>query len=92
MVEYLFNLAPGFLYAFRVNLEVGLYSLLGGILLGFPFTWLRFQGGWLRKLTEGFIALLRAFPVFVLMFALLNFLSNSALVIQYFDTNISKLS
>lgn len=90
MVEYLFNLAPGFLYAFRVNLEVGLYSLLGGILLGFPFTWLRFQGGWLRKLTEGFIALLRAFPVFVLMFALLNFLSNSVFVTQYFDANISK--
>jgi ABC-type amino acid transport system permease subunit len=84
MVEYLFNFAPGLLYAFRINLEVGLYSLLGGILLGLPLTLLRIQSGWSRTLTEGFITLLRAFPVFVLMFALLNFLSQSTYVSENF--------
>jgi ABC-type amino acid transport system permease subunit len=90
MLESIFNLASGFLYAFRVNLEVGVYSLLGGILLGFPLTWLRVQGGWPRKLTEGFITLLRAFPVFVLMFAVLNILTHSAYVTQHFTLNIPK--
>jgi ABC-type amino acid transport system permease subunit len=88
MVEDLFNLVPGFLYAFRINLEVGLYSLLGGILLGLPLTLLRIQSGWSRTLTEGFITLLRAFPVFVLMFALLNFLSHSTYVNEYFASSI----
>lgn len=91
MFEYIFNLASGFLFAFRTNLEVGLYSLFGGILLGFPLTWLRIRGGWSRKLTEGFITLLRAFPVFVLMFALLNILTHSAYVTQHFGINIPKV-
>ena len=90
MLESMFTLASGFLYAFRINLEVGFYSLLGGVLLGFPITWLRVNGGWPRKLTEGFITLLRAFPVFVLMFALLNILSHSAYVTQHFSVNIPK--
>lgn len=90
MTEEILNLAPGFLYAFRINLEVGLYSLLGGILLGFPLTWLRIRGGWLRKLTEGFLTLLRASPVFVLMFALLNFLSYSTSFIELWTYNIGE--
>ena len=90
MLESIFNLASGFLYAFRINLEVGLYSLLGGVLLGFPLTWLRIQGGWPRKLTEGFITIFRAFPVFVLMFTLLNFVTHSAYVTQHFTINIPK--
>lgn len=90
MTEEILNLAPGFLYAFRINLEVGLYSLLGGILLGFPLTWLRIRGGWLRKLTEGFLTLLRASPVFVLMFALLNFLSYSTSFIEQWTYNIGE--
>lgn len=88
MAEGFLNLAAGFLSAFRVNMEVGLYSLFGGILLGFPLTWLRVKRGWPKKVTEGFITLLRAFPVFVLMFALLNFLSHSAYVMQYFTLSL----
>lgn len=91
MAEVFFNLAAGFLSAFRINMEVGLYSLFGGVLLGFPFTWLRIKGGWPKKVTEWFITLLRAFPVFVLMFALLNFLSQSTYVTQHFTLNIPKL-
>jgi ABC-type dipeptide/oligopeptide/nickel transport system permease subunit len=91
MAEVFFNFAGGFLYAFRVNMEIGLYSLFGGVLLGFPLTWLRLKGGWAKKVTEWFITLLRAFPVFVLMFALLNFLSQSAYVTQHFSLNIPKI-
>lgn len=90
MTEAFLNLVLGFLSAFRINIEVGLYSLLGGVLLGFPMTWLRIQGGWTKKLTETFITLLRAFPVFVLMFALLNIFSHSAYVTQHFTLNIPK--
>jgi hypothetical protein len=91
MFELFLNLAAGFLFAFRINLEVGLYSLFGGVLLGFPLTWLRIKGGWPKKVSEGFITLLRAFPVFVLMFALLNFLSHSTYVTQHFSLNIPKM-
>lgn len=91
MAETFLNLAGGFLYAFLINMEVGLYSLFGGVLLGVPLTWLRIKGGWPKKVTEGFITLLRAFPVFVLMFALLNFLSQSAYVTQHFSLNIPKI-
>jgi hypothetical protein len=91
MAEAFFNLAAGFLSAFRINMEVGLYALFGGVLLGFPLTWLRIKGGWPKKVTEGFITLLRAFPVFVLMFALLNFMSSSAYVTQLFTLNIPKM-
>jgi len=91
MLDTLFSLASGFLYAFRINLEVGLFSLFGGMLLALPLTWSRLHGSRPRKVTEGFITLLRAFPVFVLMFALLNILSHSAFVTQYFTQNIPKV-
>ena len=91
MFEAFLNLAAGFLSAFLINIEVGLYSLFGGILLGFPLTWLRVKGGWPKKVSEAFITLLRAFPAFVLMFALLNFLSYSAYVTQHFNLNIPKM-
>jgi len=91
MLDTFISLASGFLYAFRINLEVGLLSLFGGMLFAFPLTWLRVHGGWLGKLTEVFITLLRAFPVFVLMFSLLNILSHSGFVTQYFTQNIPKI-
>lgn len=91
MLDTFISLASGFLYAFRINLEVGLFSLFGGMLFAFPLTWLRVHGGWPGKLTEVFITLLRAFPVFVLMFSLLNILSHSGFVTQYFTQNIPKI-
>jgi hypothetical protein len=90
MLESILNLASGFLYAFLINLEVGLYSFIGGIFVSIPLTWLRIRGGWPRKMTEGFISLLRAFPVFVLMFALLNILTQSAFMTQHFALNLPK--
>ena len=90
MADSFFNLAAGFLNAFQINLQVGLYSLLGGMVLGFPLTWMRIQGGWLRKLTETFITFLRAFPVFVLMFALLNILAYSPYFTQHFTDHIPR--
>ena len=90
MTDSFFNLAAGFLNAFQVNLQAGLYSLLGGMVLGFTSTWLRTHGGWLRKLIETFITFLRAFPIFVLMFALLNILAYSPYFTQHFSDHIPR--
>jgi ABC-type amino acid transport system permease subunit len=77
MTDNTFHLIVGFLNAFKTNLEVGIYALLGGILVALPLTWLRLRGGPLGNCSETFISLLRAFPVFVLMFVLLNLFSNT---------------
>lgn len=77
MTDNSFILIVGFLNAFKTNLEVGIYALLGGILFALPLTWLRIRGGFLGKCSETFISLLRAFPVFVLMFVLLNLFSRT---------------
>jgi len=90
MTDSFFNLAAGFLHAFQVNLQAGLYSLLVGMVLGFTSTWLRTHGGWLRKSIETFITFLRAFPVFVLMFALLNILTVSPYFTKHFTDDIPR--
>lgn len=77
MTHTLLDLLPGFLSAFRLNIQVGLLSLLGGILIGLPLTWLIIRGGLAGKASEYLIAFLRAFPVFVMMFVLLNFFSET---------------
>lgn len=92
MPDTMMNLATGFFYAFRLNVEVGLYALLGSVLFGFPLTWLRVQVGWTRALAEGLISLLRAFPVFVLMFVLLSVLSDSSHLIHQYVDNIPKIT
>jgi len=75
MANILFDLLPGFLLAFTINLQVGMLALLGGILVGLPLTWLCLRGGLIGKVSTFTIALMRAFPAFVLMFVLLNFFS-----------------
>lgn len=92
MPDTTLSLVTNFLYAFRVNMEVGLYSLIGGILLGFPLTWLRLRAGWVGVLANGLITLLRAFPAFVLMFVLLNILSQSTNLISQYTNNIPKVT
>ncbi len=77
MTHSAYDFIVGFLLTFRVNLEVGFYSLLGGILAGLPLTWLRIKGGWAGKAAEKLIALIRAFPVFVLMFLFFNIFSET---------------
>jgi ABC-type amino acid transport system permease subunit len=86
------SLITGFLYAFRLNIEVGLYALLGGVLFGFPLTLMRVRVGWTRVLAEGLTSLLRAFPVFVLMFVLLGVLSDSSHLIHQYVDNIPKIT
>jgi hypothetical protein len=39
MTQTLLDLLPGFLFAFRLNLQVGMFALLGGMLIGLPLTW-----------------------------------------------------
>jgi ABC-type amino acid transport system permease subunit len=77
MTDNTYILIFGFLNAFKTNLEVGIYALLGGILVALPLTWLRIRGGLIGLCSETFISLLRAFPVFVLMFVLLNLFSSA---------------
>jgi ABC-type amino acid transport system permease subunit len=79
MTHTLLDLLPGFLSAFRLNIEVGMLALLGGILIGLPLTWLIIRGGFTGKASEYLIGFLRAFPVFVMMFVLLNFFSEALL-------------
>lgn len=92
MPDTTLNLVTEFLYAFRINMEVGLYALIGGIFLGFPLTWLRARSGVSKALAEGLITLFRAFPAFVLMFVLLNILSNSTDLISAYTDDIPKAS
>ena len=92
MTDSILSLLTSFLYAFRINLEVGLYSLLGGILFGFPLTWLRIQSSWSKVFADGLITLLRAFPVFVLMFVLLSIFSDSTHSIHQYISNVPKLT
>jgi ABC-type amino acid transport system permease subunit len=92
MPDTMMNLVSGFLYAFRLNIEVGLYSLLGGVMLGFPLTWLRTRAGWTRVLAEGLITLLRAFPAYVLMFVLLSVLSDLSHLIHQYTGGVPKIT
>jgi len=67
-----------FLSAFTINLRVGVIALLIGLLGGFVAALLRFRSvGPTTRLTEFFIGLLRAFPVYVLMFVAINLLASS---------------
>jgi ABC-type amino acid transport system permease subunit len=75
MANVLLDLLPRFLLAFTINLQISMFALLGGILIGLPLTWLCICGGLVGKVSEFAIALLRAVPVYVLMFVLLNFFS-----------------
>jgi ABC-type amino acid transport system permease subunit len=92
MPDTTINLVIGFLYAFRINMEVGMYALLGGILFGFPLAWLHFQQGLPGIFAKGLITFLRAFPVFVLMFVLFNMLSDSTHFIHQYVDNVAKFA
>ena len=76
MTQTLLDLLPGFLSAFSLNLQVGMFALLGGILIGLPLTWLIIRGGLIGKASQYLISFMRAFPVFVMMFVVLNFFSD----------------
>ena len=68
----LFELLPGFISAFFVNIEIGLISLMAGLIFGIPIAFARRAGGLLGALSAFLNSFLRAFPVFVLMFLVLN--------------------
>lgn len=84
------DLLTGFLLAFTINLQVGMLALLGGILVGLPLTWSCIRGGLIGKVSTFAIALMRAFPAFVLMFVLLNFFSEELQTIHTTSENLHK--
>jgi len=72
------NFIWGFGHYFKTNLGVALCALFLGLLGGGMLGYMQSRGGTMMKaLTTPVIALLRAFPVFVLMFVLWNFIPRS---------------
>ena len=61
-----------FLDAFVTNITIGVLALAGGMLVGIPLAYLRRASGLGGRLAAVFVALLRASPVFVLMFLFVN--------------------
>jgi ABC-type amino acid transport system permease subunit len=69
--------ALDFIHAFFVNISVGLSSLLVGLAIGIPFAYAGYAGGFIARLIGAIVGLLRAAPVFVLMFLCLNILTQA---------------
>jgi ABC-type amino acid transport system permease subunit len=67
--------AFNFIQAFLVNISVGFASLLVGLVVGIPFAYACYAGGFIAGLIGVVVGLLRASPVFVLMFFCLNILT-----------------
>ena len=66
-----------FVSAFYVNIMVACTSLLIGMIVGLPFAYARRRSGMLGRMVGFTNALLRAAPIFVLMFLILNILDNA---------------
>ena len=78
MLEFFPDFILGFLAAFRTNLVIAVFALGVGLLLGAIFAYLLSRGGVIIKAVGlPVISLFRAFPVFVLMFVLWNFVPRS---------------
>ena len=67
--------AVDFIQAFLVNVSVGFASLLVGLVIGIPFAYVWYAGGFIAGLIGVVVGLLRASPVFVFMFLCLNILT-----------------
>ncbi len=78
MLEFFPDFILGFLAAFRTNLVIAVCALGVGLSLGAVFAYLLSRGGVIIKAVGlPVISLCRAFPVFVLMFVLWNFIPRS---------------
>lgn len=92
MLAYLPDFFKGFLSALVVNLQIACLSLLGGVLLGAPLGYVRSLKKGVLPLTAGlFVGILRAFPVFVLMFVLLNLISHPTGSFSFIGLSFSEL-
>ncbi len=69
--------ALDFLQAFLVNVGVGFSSLLIGLVIGIPLAYACHSGGFLAGFIGAIVSLLRASPVFVLMFLAFNILTQA---------------
>lgn len=70
----------GFLQALTVNLKIGFIALFLGLVLGFLAALVRYRStGFGGRIAGFFIGFLRAFPIYVLMFVLLNIVASTGI-------------
>lgn len=72
MLDQLSWFLTAFFKGLGVNFQLSLWALLGGVPIGLGLAFLRAGTGWVARLASGFVALLRAIPIFVVMFFLVN--------------------
>ena len=91
-----FNLSDfvlNFLTYFLTNIKIGLISLLLGLLLGMPLALvLDKKNKWLTPLVTVLLFFCRGFPVYILMFALLNSLSADGFFKAFSDETIRMIA
>jgi ABC-type amino acid transport system permease subunit len=81
-----------FLDAFVTNITIGVLALAGGMLVGIPLAYLRRASGLGGRLAAGFVALLRASPVFVLMFLFVNVFGSTVTLSGLSDRDLTYAS
>ena len=69
-----------YLYAFSINLRVGLGACLTGIVIGFCLVITKQNVPYTNKLIATVISIMRAFPFYILIFILLGALGSSVLL------------
>ena len=76
MVDNLTGFVPEFVQGLWLNLQMALWSLVMGLILGSPLAWARSGSTLVRTTGSVLTALLRAAPTFVLIFFFLNVLGS----------------
>lgn len=75
MLEQLVRFLPAFLSGLVTNVEIAVWSVTGGLLLGLPLAFARLGGGIPGRLAGWVVGFFRAAPTFVVMFFLVNVVS-----------------
>ena len=88
MLDFLQSFLPSFFGGLAVNFQSAICGMIGGLPLGLIFALLRLAGGVGGKVASGVVGLLRATPIFVVMFFLVNVLP-STLSIGSFSISMS---
>jgi len=91
MTFNLLDFVSNFLTYFLTNIKIGVLSLAGGLVLGVPLALLlNRQNKWLTAAISVVLFFCRGFPVYILMFALLNGLSIDVILKEFSDETVRK--